>query len=92
MILHCDDLCFLILLFFLRNCCTHQQELVERAQFQSCLKIAGWIEEKDLVSAVVREMPQRRLTLLVTREFTPLDGRKSFRVRVLLDLKQRNIY
>lgn len=56
------------------------------------MKIAGRIEEKDPVSAVVREMPQRQLTVLVTRESTPLDGRKSFRVCMLLDLKQRHIY
>lgn len=56
------------------------------------MKIAGWIEEKDIVSPVVTEMPQGQLTLLVTRESTPLDGRKSFRVCMLLDLKQRHIY
>lgn len=56
------------------------------------MKIGGWIEEKDLVSAMKGERPERQLFLLVTRESTPLDGRKSFRVCMLLDLKQRHIY
>lgn len=56
------------------------------------MKIAGWIEEKNPVSAVVGEMPQSHLILLATRESTPLAGSESFRACMLLDLEQTHIY